>query len=58
MEQFLDWYAGDYVSDHTSSLDICGPSSIELYRVANGELSEEWISPDMTTLMRQLTDNG
>ncbi|MYX08600.1 DUF4440 domain-containing protein [Streptomyces sp. SID8375] len=29
-------------------------SSIELYRVADGYLAEEWIASDMETLMRQL----
>jgi steroid delta-isomerase-like uncharacterized protein len=30
-------------------------TSIELYRVADGKLAEEWIASDMETLMRQLT---
>ena len=30
-------------------------TSIELYRVADGRLAEEWIASDIPTLMRQLT---
>jgi len=30
-------------------------TSIELYRVADGRLAEEWIASDTETLMRQLT---
>jgi steroid delta-isomerase-like uncharacterized protein len=30
--------------------------SIELYRIADGKLAEEWISSDIGTLMRQLTE--
>jgi steroid delta-isomerase-like uncharacterized protein len=31
-------------------------TSIEIYRIADGLLAEEWISSDMATLMRQLTE--
>jgi steroid delta-isomerase-like uncharacterized protein len=31
-------------------------TSLEIYRVVDGQLSEEWISSDVTTLMRQLTE--
>jgi steroid delta-isomerase-like uncharacterized protein len=31
-------------------------TSIEIYRVAGGLLAEEWISSDMATMMRQLTE--
>jgi predicted ester cyclase len=31
-------------------------TSLELYRVVDGQLAEEWISSDLTTLMRQLTE--
>jgi steroid delta-isomerase-like uncharacterized protein len=31
-------------------------TSIELYRTAEGKLAEEWISSDLGTLMRQLTE--
>ena len=30
--------------------------SIELYRVADGRLAEEWIASDIATLMHQITD--
>jgi steroid delta-isomerase-like uncharacterized protein len=30
-------------------------ASVELYRVAGGRIAEEWVSPDVTTLMGQLT---
>jgi steroid delta-isomerase-like uncharacterized protein len=29
-------------------------SSVEIYRVAGDQLAEEWVSPDVTSLMRQL----
>ena len=29
-------------------------TSIELYRVADGKLAEEWVSPDVTTLLAQV----
>jgi steroid delta-isomerase-like uncharacterized protein len=29
-------------------------TSIEIYRVSDGRLAEEWVSPDMSTLMRQI----
>jgi steroid delta-isomerase-like uncharacterized protein len=31
-------------------------TSIEIYRVAGGKLAEEWISSDLASLMRQLTE--
>ena len=31
-------------------------TSIEIYRTADGKLAEEWISSDIATLMRQLTE--
>lgn len=31
-------------------------TSIEIYRVSGDRLAEEWVSPDMSTLMRQITD--
>jgi steroid delta-isomerase-like uncharacterized protein len=31
-------------------------TSVEIYRVVDGQLAEEWISSDLTTLMRQLTE--
>ena len=31
-------------------------TSIEIYRVSGDRLAEEWVSPDISTLMRQITD--
>jgi steroid delta-isomerase-like uncharacterized protein len=31
-------------------------TSVEIYRVVDGQLAEEWISSDLTTLMRQRTE--
>lgn len=31
-------------------------TSIEIYRTADGKLAEEWVSSDIATLMRQLTE--
>ncbi len=31
-------------------------TSIEIYRVTGDRLAEEWVSPDLSTLMRQITD--
>jgi steroid delta-isomerase-like uncharacterized protein len=33
-------------------------SSVEIYRVAGDQLAEEWVSPDVTSLMRQLGTAG
>lgn len=30
-------------------------SSVEIYRVEDGLLAEEWVSPDVTTLLRQIS---
>lgn len=30
-------------------------TSIEIYRFADGKIAEEWVSPDMMTLMNQIT---
>ncbi|GIF76875.1 ester cyclase [Asanoa siamensis] len=32
-----------------------GFTSIEIYRVADGRIAEEWVSPDMMGLMRQIS---
>jgi steroid delta-isomerase-like uncharacterized protein len=31
-------------------------SSIDIYRVEGGKIAEEWVSPDMMGLMRQISD--
>lgn len=33
-------------------------TSIEIYRLEGDKIAEEWVSPDMTTLMRQITGSG
>jgi steroid delta-isomerase-like uncharacterized protein len=33
-------------------------SSVEIYRVAGDQLAEEWVSPDVTSLMGQLGASG
>ncbi|WP_445399109.1 ester cyclase [Streptomyces sp. LE64] len=33
-------------------------SSVELYRVADGRVAEEWVAPDLVTLMRQISPPG
>jgi steroid delta-isomerase-like uncharacterized protein len=35
-----------------------GFSSLEIYRVAGDQLAEEWVSPDVTSLISQLSASG
>ena len=51
---FQGAHKGDFLGIPATGRDV-DYTSIELYRVADGKLAEEWISSDTATLMRQLT---
>ena len=51
---FQGTHQGEFLGIPATGRDI-EYTSIELYRVADGKLAEEWISSDTATLMRQLT---
>lgn len=51
---FQGTHKGEFLGIPATGRDV-EYSSIELYRVADGKLAEEWISSDTATLMRQLT---
>lgn len=52
---FQGTHKGEFLGIPATGRDV-EYTSIELYRVADGKLAEEWISSDTATLMRQLTD--
>jgi steroid delta-isomerase-like uncharacterized protein len=51
---FQGTHTGEFLGIPATGRDV-EYTSIELYRVADGKLAEEWISSDTATLMRQLT---
>jgi steroid delta-isomerase-like uncharacterized protein len=52
---FRGQHGGEFLGIAPTGRDVVF-TSLELYRVVDGQLSEEWISSDLTTLMRQLTE--
>ncbi len=51
-----------FTGTHSGLFDGIGPtgrkvafSSVEIYRVADGKVAEEWVSPDMLGLTRQIS---
>jgi steroid delta-isomerase-like uncharacterized protein len=52
---FKGTHKGEFLGIPATGHDV-EYTSIELYRVADGKLAEEWISSDTETLMRQLTE--
>ena len=51
---FRGTHRGEFLGIAATGRDVVF-MSLELYRVVDGQLAEEWISSDLTTLMRQLT---
>ena len=52
---FRGTHRGEFLGIAPTGRDVVF-TSLELYRVVDGQLAEEWISSDLTTLMRQLTE--
>ena len=52
---FRGTHRGEFLGITPTGRDVVF-TSLELYRVVDGQLAEEWISSDLTTLMRQLTE--
>ena len=52
---FRGTHRGEFLGIAATGRDVVF-MSLELYRVVDGQLAEEWISSDLTTLMRQLTE--
>lgn len=52
---FRGRHGGEFLGIAPTGRDVLF-TSLELYHVVDGQLSEEWISSDLTTLMRQLTE--
>ena len=52
---FRGTHRGEFLGIAPTGRDVVF-MSLELYRVVDGQLAEEWISSDLTTLMRQLTE--
>jgi len=53
--RFRGSHGGEFLGIAPTGRDVVF-TSLELYRVVDGQLSEEWICSDLTTLMRQLTE--
>ena len=52
---FRGTHRGEFLGIAATGRDVVF-MSLELYRIVDGQLAEEWISSDLTTLMRQLTE--
>jgi steroid delta-isomerase-like uncharacterized protein len=52
---FRGTHRGEFLGIAPTGRDVVF-MSLEHYRVVDGQLAEEWISSDLTTLMRQLTE--
>jgi steroid delta-isomerase-like uncharacterized protein len=52
---FRGTHRGEFLGITPTGRDVVF-TSLEPYRVVDGQLAEEWISSDLTTLMRQLTE--
>jgi steroid delta-isomerase-like uncharacterized protein len=52
---FRGSHSGEFLGIAPTGRDVVF-TSLEIYRVVDGQLAEEWISSDLTTLMRQLTE--
>jgi steroid delta-isomerase-like uncharacterized protein len=52
---FRGSHSGEFLGIAPTGRDVVF-TSLEIYRVADGQLAEEWISSDLTTLMRQRTE--
>lgn len=52
---FRGTHSGEFQGVPATGRDV-EYTSIELYRMADGRLAEEWIASDIPTLMRQLTE--
>jgi steroid delta-isomerase-like uncharacterized protein len=52
---FRGSHSGEFLGIAPTGRDVVF-TSLEIYRVVDGQLAEEWISSDLTTLMRQRTE--